>query len=320
MSTANHVPETWTLSGDDAWETLKKTGRMKLAGDAFRRFRASDGTSHARSLAFLTSLLLVQGVIALVALASTIGKGTWSKLIVNVLESAAPGPAGKVFSQAVNQAQQAGNSNNYGLLLFVLVISLLVTASSLMGQVERGLNRLYGIEQDRPTLEKYGRALVLAVTAGLFILAGFAAIAAGHSVGSSLSGKTAANVWNWVRWPLGLVMVTAAMALVFRWSPRRRQPAWSWLTFGASVAVVLWIVATEALAVFFRNSSSFGKTYGPVSGLVALLLWSFFTSVAVLYGGAVAAQLEAVRAGAPAPKDATSVRNGTSTNEPLVRT
>jgi YihY family inner membrane protein len=320
MSTANHVPETWSLSGDDAWETLKRTGRLKLAGDAFRRFRASDGTSHARSLAFLTSLLLVQGVIALVALASTIGKGTWSKLIVHTLESAAPGPAGKVFSQAVDQAHQAGSSNNYGLLLFLLVISLLVTACSLMGQVERGLNRIYGVEQDRPTLQKYGRALVLAITAGLFTLGAFAAIAAGHSVASSLSGKSAANLWNWVRWPLGLVLVMAAMAVVFRWSPRRRQPAWSWLAFGSSVAVVLWILATEALALFFRNSSSFGKTYGPVSGLVALLLWSLFTSLAVLYGGAVAAQLEAVRAGAPAPKDATSVGDAKSTNETLVRT
>jgi YihY family inner membrane protein len=321
MSTANHVPETWTLSGDDAWETLKRTGRLKLAGDAFRRFRAADGTSHARSLAFLTALLMVQAVIALVAFASTIGKGTWSALIVHMLQAAAPGPAGEVFSQAVDQAHQAGSSNNYGLLLGGLVISLLVTAGSLMGQVERGLNRIYGIEQDRPTLQKYGRALVLAFTAGLFIVGAFAAIAVGHSVASSLSGRTATSIWNGIRWPLGLLMVMAGTALVFRWSPRRRQPAWSWLTFGASVAVVLWMLATEGLAMFFRDSSSFGQTYGPVSGLVALLLWSLLTSVAVLYGGAVAAQLEAVRAGAPAPKAATSVRDGSRRGEEtLVRT
>jgi YihY family inner membrane protein len=237
-----------------------------------------------------------------------------------MLEAAAPGPAGKVFSQAVDHAHRAGSSNHYGLLLGGLVISLLVTAGSLMGQVERGLNRIYGIEQDRPTVKKYGRALVLSITAGLFILGAFAAIAVGRSVADSLSGHTAAGIWNGIRWPLGLVMVMAGMAVVFRWSPRRRQPAWSWLTFGASVSVVLWMLATEGLAVFFRNSSSFGQTYGPVSGLVALLLWSLLTSVALLYGGAVAAQLEAVRAGAPAPKDRPSVRDGENQGEPLVRT
>ena len=96
MSVANDVPETWSLSGDDAWETLKRTGRRRLASDAFRRFRAADGTSHARSLAFLVTLLLVQGIIALVALASMVHRGGWSDLLTNTLRTVAPGPAGKV--------------------------------------------------------------------------------------------------------------------------------------------------------------------------------------------------------------------------------
>ena len=90
MSTANDVPETWSLSGDDAWETLKRTGRRRLATDAFRRFRAADGTSHARSLAFLVTLLLVQGVIALVALASMVHPGGWSDLLTNTVRTVAP--------------------------------------------------------------------------------------------------------------------------------------------------------------------------------------------------------------------------------------
>ena len=73
MSAATLVPETWELTGDDARETLKRTGRMRLVRDAFVRFRASDGFSHARSLAFVTSLLLVQGVIVLVGIAAALG-------------------------------------------------------------------------------------------------------------------------------------------------------------------------------------------------------------------------------------------------------
>ena len=55
------------------------------------------------------------------------------------------------------------------------------------------------------------------------------------------------------------------------------------------------LLAIVGLSVFFRFSSSFGSTYGPLAGIVALLLWSLLSSVALLFGGAVAAQLESVR-------------------------
>jgi uncharacterized BrkB/YihY/UPF0761 family membrane protein len=106
-----------------------------------------------------------------------------------------------------------------------------------------------------------------------------------------------------VRWPLALVLMMSAMALLFRWAPRRRQPAWSWLAFGSTVSVTVWFVATITMASLFRASGSFGDTYGPLAGVIALLLWSLFSSLALLFGAAVAAQLEAVRAGQPQPQD-----------------
>jgi YihY family inner membrane protein len=302
VSVANRVPETWELSGDDAWETLKRTGRWRLAKDAFKRFRASDGTSHARSMAFLLALLLVQGIILLVAIASMVSRGGWADLFANTLRAVAPGPAGKVLTDAVEQAQRAGHAHALAVVVAVLIASV-ITAASLMGQVERGMNRLYGIERDRPTLRKYGRALVLALTAGTLTAGAFVAIALGHLAATSFGGGTGLDVWLLLRWPLGLVLATAGTALVFRWSPFRRQPAWSWLTFGATVSVGLWMLATVALNVFFERSASFGRTYGPLAGMVALLLWSFATATATLYGASIAAQLEAVRAGAPKPLD-----------------
>ncbi len=67
------------------------------------------------------------------------------------------------------------------------------------------------------------------------------------------------------------------------------------------------LVSTLALSAFFGVSTSFGDTYGPLAGMVALLLWAFLSSVAILFGAAVAAQLEAVRAGAVEPQDAEKV-------------
>src|SRR5262245_5785731 len=92
MSTASLVAGTWELNGDDAKETLERTGRRQLPVDSFRRLRVADGFSHARSLAFMTSLVLVQGLIEIVGLASALGGTRISEVISNTLADAVPGP------------------------------------------------------------------------------------------------------------------------------------------------------------------------------------------------------------------------------------
>jgi YihY family inner membrane protein len=304
MSNANPVPETFDLTGSDAKETLATTGRGPLLRDALERMRASDGFSHARSMAFVTSLILVQGVIALVGLASVLGSGRISQAIVGMLQDVFPGPAGTVLTDAVKQAHQAGSQNN-SLPLTLGLIGVIVTGTTLLGQIERAMNRSYGVEQDRPALRKYGRAFLLAISAGLLAVVAFIAMALGRSASALFNDPAARDVWNVVRWPLAFALLIGATACIFRWSPRRRQPEWSWLALGALLSVILVLVVTIGLNGFFVISSSFGDTYGPLAGFVAMLLWTLVTSIAFLYGVAIAAQLEAVRAGVPSPRRAT---------------
>jgi YihY family inner membrane protein len=302
VSIAHAVPETWAFAGDDATAVLRAAGQRRLAADAFIRLRASDGFSHARSLAFVTTLLMVQGVIVIVGFAGAVGQNGLSDTIVRTLREVAPGPAGRMLTDAVHRAYHAGLSGRF-LALALGGVAALITGSTLMGQFERALNRLYGIEQDRPTVQKYSRALVLTLSAGVLAVVAFGTFALGHSIGVALDDDTARHVWDVVRWPLALVLVTVAVALLFHLAPRRRQPGWAWLAFGASVSVVLWSLVTLLLGVVIELTNSFGQTYGPLAGMVALLLWALLSSIAVLFGAAVAAQLEAVRAGAPGPRD-----------------
>ena len=306
MSTANQVPETWGLTGDDARQTLERTGRWRLIRDAFMRLRYADGFSHARSMAFATTLVFFEGIIALIGLASALGSGGSSDSIVKTLQEIVPGPAGTILTDAVQQAHKAGSSHRY-LALIIGLVGALITGTTLMGQIERALNRLYGIEQDRPTGRKYGRAFVLTISAGVLFVAAFAALALGRAISSSLSGHTASTVWNVVRWPLALGLLIASIALLFKWSPRRHQPGWSWLAFGAIVAVILLTIVTAGLDAMFQASSTFGQTYGPLAGIVALLVWAMLASVALLFSGAIGAQLEAVRGGRPDPQSAQKV-------------
>jgi len=306
MSTANHVPETWGLTGDDALEALERTGRWALVRDAFKRLRYADGFSHARSMAYLTTLVFLQAVIALVGLASALSSGGVSNVIVKTLRQIVPGPAGKLLTDAVQQAHRAGSAH-HSLALSVGLAGALITGTTLMGQIERALNRIYGVEQDRPTAKKYGRAFVLAITAGLLFLAAFAALALGRAIGSSLSNHSTSTVWNVLRWPSALGLLIAAIALLFNWSPRRHQPRWSWLAFGAIVSVISLAIVTVALDAMFQISSTFGKTYGPLAGIIALMFWAVLASIALLYGAAIGAQLEAVRGGRPEPQSTEKV-------------
>jgi YihY family inner membrane protein len=306
VSTATLVPETWELTGDDARRTLLHTGRRRLLADAFQRLRVADGFSHARSLAFTIALTLVQGLIALVGLASALSNTRLGEVIANAVQGAVPGPAGQVLTQAVQQAQDAGASGKF-LPLVLGGIGALVTATTAMGQLERGLNRIYGVEQDRPTVQKYGRAFLLAFTCGALTAGAFVTLAWGREVGDQIDNRLLSTIWSWTRWPLAVLLIAVAITLLFRSCPRRHQPALSWLAYGATLSVLGWVVVTLALSGFFAWSSSFGDTYGPLAGMVALLLWAFLSSVAIFFGAAVAAQLEAVRAGAAVPQDAEKV-------------
>ena len=150
MSTAQLIPETWELTGDDAKATLRSCGRARLVRDAFQRLRFADGFSHARSMAFMISLASIQGLIAMVGLARAFGEHGASQVIERSVQGAAPGPVADLLTTAIDQAQKAGAHHNYLGIAFG-TIGWLITATAAMGQLERGLNRIYGVEQDRPT-------------------------------------------------------------------------------------------------------------------------------------------------------------------------
>ena len=135
-------------------ETLRNTGWGQLAKDSFVRFRAADGTSHSRALAFQVMLTLLPFVIAVVGLATVLNIDQFRQLLTQTVDRLAPGPAGQIFTQAIRQgAKSAARGGLFALLLGAG--AALASATVAMGQIERGANRLYGVEQDRPTAEKY---------------------------------------------------------------------------------------------------------------------------------------------------------------------
>ena len=101
---------------------------------------------------------------------------------------------------------------------------------------------------------------------------------------------------------LTIAELPAQLRQYARFAPNRRQPHVSWLLSGTVVAGALWILATVLLGLAYENATVLGPSFGPILGVMALLVWAYLTGVAVLYGLAFAAELEAERAGQRQPE------------------
>ncbi|WP_221350817.1 YihY/virulence factor BrkB family protein [Streptomyces beigongshangae] len=308
MGTAVHVPQTRDmigeeLSGDEALTALRHYGGRRLLVDAFTRFRYADGFTNARSLAFQVVVGMVPFTIALVGVATTVHTESLGRIIELTLARIVPGASADLVEDALGKTARSAGSGVWGALAmwFGLGFAVLNLASA-MSQIERGANRIYGIERDRPFLSKYARSLFLALAAGMPMVLGFLVLVAGDAVGDSVvqalgwSGD-GLDRWRPLQVPLGVALAWVASAVIFRWAPRRVQPGYTWLAFGSAVHLVLWVAATWLLALYVAESGSFGAVYGPLTAFVALLLWANLTGVALFLGVAFAAQLEAARAG-----------------------
>jgi YihY family inner membrane protein len=305
VTTATSVPVTRAeeLEGDEALETLRRTGRRRLVVDAVARFRAADGFSHSRALAFQVTLTLLPALIAIVGLAAALEVESFTRVVRETIEQLAPGAVGDIFTDALRQGTSAARQESGETALAGGAIAAAIAGTTAMAQIERGANRIYGTEKDRPFLRKYLTAALLAATAGSLAVLSLVVLIGGSAIRDSVAwGETIDDVWVVTRWPIGIVLAVAAIALLFEHAPRRRQPEASWLAFGAATSAVLWLCFMAVLVVYVEATGSFGATYGPIAGTIGVLLWTFLSAVALFLGLAFAAQLEAVRAGVPEPR------------------
>jgi uncharacterized BrkB/YihY/UPF0761 family membrane protein len=230
MSNARLVPETrllgeGELSADHAWRALRRYGSWSLLRDAFLRFRSGDGFSHARALGLQLCLAAVPLLIALNGLASKLGDPhRGGRVVADTVLALTPGASESLVRQLLTDQ---GRTRDLGQVALALgLVTAVVALIGAAGQIERGANRIYGVDRDRPALHKYLRALLLTLVAGLPALVSFLLLVAGGAIGASMQrwyhwSGAALTTWNLVRWPVSV----AKVSLLFRYAPRRQQPA-----------------------------------------------------------------------------------------------
>jgi membrane protein len=105
----------------------------------------------------------------------------------------------------------------------------------------------------------------------------------------------AVTVFNIAKWPAMLVVVMVMLAILFYAAPNAKQPSFKWISPGSVVAVVIWVLASAAFALYVATFSSYNKTYGALAGVVVFLVWLWITNLAILFGAELNAEAERER-------------------------
>ena len=271
------------------WPVLKRT---------VREFREDNLTDWAAALTYYSVLAIFPALIVLVSILGLVGESATQPLIDN-LGTVAPGPAQEIFTSALENLQ--GDQGAAGVLFVIGLLGALWSASGYVAAFMRASNAIYDIDEGRPIWKtlpvRVSLTLVLltllAISTIAVVLTGGLAERVGDLVGI---GSTAVTVWNIAKWPVLLVVVSFMFALLYWAAPNVKHPGFRWISPGGLLAVVGWLIASGAFALFVSNFGSYNKTYGALAGVVVFLVWLWISNIMILLGAEFNAELERERA------------------------
>ena len=105
-------------------------------------------------------------------------------------------------------------------------------------------------------------------------------------------GPTAADVWNIVRWPAALLVAMLVFSFIPSITPDVKHRSWRWMTPGAAVGVLLWLLASWCFSTYISKVADVGAIYGAFAGAIVLVGWIWLTNVALLFGTELNAEIE----------------------------
>jgi membrane protein len=145
--------------------------------------------------------------------------------------------------------------------------------------------------------------LLVALLLVALVVTGPVAKAIGDQIGL---GSTAVTIYQIAKWPIMAGVVLVILAVLYYVAPSAGLPRIQWLSPGAVVALLIWIVASALFGLYVANFGSYNKTYGTLAGAISLLVWMWITNLAVLFGQELNAEIERGReltAGLPAERE-----------------
>ena len=181
-------------------------------------------------------------------------------------------------------------------------VGALWSASGYVGAFMRASNVIYDIDEGRPVWKTL--PVRVSLTLVLLTLLAISTIAVVLTGALAREGRRPrrrlatprSRVWNIAKWPVLLVVVSFMFALLYWAAPNVKHPGFRWISPGGVLAVVAWLIASGAFALFVSNFGSYNKTYGALGGVVVFLVWLWISNIVILLGAEFNAELERQRA------------------------
>jgi len=256
-------------------------------------------TDSAAALTYYSLMSLFPALLVAVAVLGVFGQQSLIGDTANYLKNAgAPDETVTAVTSALSSAQEQRDTARTALVLG-LGLSLF-SASGAFGAVGRALNRVWRVEEGRGLVRRKAEALMWTLVVLLLILITFVLIFLGGGLASDVLGliglgERVADIWRIVRWPAALASATLVYAVVYYAAPNVEIRRFQWITPGAVVGVVTWIVASALFFLYVSNFSSYSATYGAFAAAVILLVWLWLTNVALLFGAELNATIDVRR-------------------------
>jgi membrane protein len=246
----------------------------------------------AAGVAFYALVSLVPALVAVIATYGLVADPAEVAGHLASLSRALPSQAGDLLVEQVERIA-ASSSGALGVGAVVALATALWSASSGMRWMMSALSLTYDQRETRTFLRLRGRALLLTAAATVALVVSVGLIAALPAV-CGLFGirETGVLVAGVLRWPLLAALVLVGFSGLYRFGPDRAPARWRWVTPGSLVAAVIWLAASAGFATYAALAGSFDETYGPLGGVVVLLLWLHLSALAVLVGAEVNAEME----------------------------
>lgn len=277
---------------------IPPAGRRAILLRALRQFKQDHITDRAAALTYFGVLSLFPAMLVVVSILGLLRPSITNQVLTNIGQLA-PGGVRTFLNSVIHQTEGRAGAASAAAIIGIVVA--LWSASGYVAAFMRATNTIYGVDEGRPIWKtapvRLGVTIavmvMLVISALIVVLTGPIASQLGHAIGI---GNTAVLVWDIAKWPVLLVLISVMFSLLYWACPNVKQPGFRWITPGGVLAVVVWLIASGAFAVYVSFAGSYNKTYGSLATVIIFLLWLWITNIAILLGAEFNAETEHQRA------------------------
>lgn len=277
--------------------------------EAGRNFVRNDMLTYAAALAYQLLFSLFPLFIFLIALVGAFRLPDFMPWLQEQAALFLPQQALEQVNKVLEQLRQPpGGLMSAGALL------ALWTASAGMRATMNAFNVAYRVRETRPAWVLYPLSIVYTLAVAALLIVSAALLLIGPRAMQWLEmwigfSQVLVTVWAWLRWPVAVVLLCLCSALVYYSAPAA-QPRFPYVTPGAVLAVLIWVLASLAFDWYVSNFADYNATYGSLASVVLLLLYFYVSAAVLLFGAEINAFIACRKGPAAVEKDAQAAPGG----------